>query len=194
MQIQNNYFIIENAVTNRFCDHVLQYGKILKENIATVAGVDEHEKEKLEKSRKSNVVWLDEKWIYREIQPLIREVNMAAKWNFKWTHTEVCQFTKYMGSKKQYYDWHTDSGIEPQPSGLIRKISASLALVDKEEYQGGDFQICQPNPNGSKISTIQLVKKASMIFFPSFIWHRVTPVTEGTRYSLVCWNQGPKFV
>ena len=93
---------------------------------------------------------------------------MAAKWNFKWTHTEVCQFTKYMGSKKQYYDWHTDSGIEPQPSGLIRKISASLALVDKEEYQGGDFQICQPNPNGSKNLYNTISKKSKYDFFPFF--------------------------
>ena len=49
-------------------------------------------------------------------------------------------------------------------------------------------------PKKSKIITIELRKRGTMIFFPSFVWHRVTPVTEGTRCSLVCWNTGKKFI
>jgi PKHD-type hydroxylase len=68
-----------------------------------------------------------------------------------------------------------------------------LVLVDSDEYEGGDFQICVANPNKNKIINIQLKNKGTMIFFPSFVWHRVMPVTKGTRYSLVCWNKGLKF-
>ena len=36
--------------------------------------------------------------------------------------------------------------------------------------------------------------KGTIVVFPSFVWHRVTPVTSGTRYSLVNWLQGRPFV
>jgi len=32
-----------------------------------------------------------------------------------------------------------------------------------------------------------------MIFFPSYTLHEVTPVTKGTRYTLVGWVHGPAF-
>ena len=35
--------------------------------------------------------------------------------------------------------------------------------------------------------------KGSIVVFPSFIWHRVKPITKGTRYSLVMWNCGYPF-
>jgi PKHD-type hydroxylase len=199
MELRNNYFVLEDAVTQKFCAHVLEYGKRLKESIGVTYGYNDPnnltplQKKELEKLRKSKVVWMDEKWIYRELQPVIREVNTNAGWDFQWQITEPIQFTKYEGSKKQHYDWHTDSGTSPDPDGLIRKISASLVLVDSDEYEGGDFQICVANPNQNKIINIQLKNKGTMIFFPSFVWHRVMPVTKGTRYSLVCWNKGLKF-
>ena len=41
---------------------------------------------------------------------------------------------------------------------------------------------------------IPTMKEGSIIVFPSFINHRVAPVTKGTRYSLVAWFVGPPFV
>jgi PKHD-type hydroxylase len=38
-----------------------------------------------------------------------------------------------------------------------------------------------------------VLTKGSIIIFPSFVWHRVKPVTEGTRYSLVLWNLGKPY-
>ena len=78
-------------------------------------------KQKLEKQRSSNVVWMDPVWIYRELHPLVHEANANAGWNFQWDFSESCQFTKYVGSKKQHYDWHTDSGVRPNSNGKIRK-------------------------------------------------------------------------
>ena len=199
MNFENNYFILENAVTDRFCDHVLEYGKHLKEQIGTTWGYDpnnmtSNQKKNLEKSRKSKVIWMRDKWMYREIHPIIHQVNFQAGWNFEWSITEDFQFTKYEGTQKQHYGWHTDSGTKTQTAdGLIRKISASLILVDDSEYEGGNFEICLPNPKGNEIVNINLKRKGTMIFFPSFVWHRVVPVTKGTRYSLVCWNKGNFF-
>ena len=53
--------------------------------------------------------------------------------------------------KNSTYGWHTDSGTKMQTAdGLIRKISASLILVDDDEYEGGNFEICLPNPKEMK--------------------------------------------
>ena len=35
--------------------------------------------------------------------------------------------------------------------------------------------------------------RGSVIVFPSFVWHRVKPVTKGVRYSVVAWYGGPPF-
>jgi PKHD-type hydroxylase len=37
------------------------------------------------------------------------------------------------------------------------------------------------------------MKRGSIMFFPSFLLHRVAEVTEGKRKSLVGWVTGPKF-
>tara|TARA_S200002703_G_scaffold159432_1_gene172888 strand:- start:1890 stop:2513 length:624 start_codon:yes stop_codon:yes gene_type:complete len=199
MNLDNNYFILESAVTDRFCDHVLEYGKHLKEQTATTWGVDLNNMtpdqiNKFEKLRKSKITWMNDNWMYKEIKPIIHQVNEQAGWNFQWSETEPFQFTKYEGTEKQHYDWHTDSGTKSQTTdGLIRKISASLILVDNNEYEGGNFEIFSPHPEESKVLSISLKQKGTMIFFPSFVYHRVKPVTSGTRYSLVCWNKGYLF-
>ena len=62
----------------------------------------------LKKKRDSSIVWMNDRWIYKEIQPYIhREANQSAGWNFNWDYSESCQFTKYKPG--QYYDWHCDS-------------------------------------------------------------------------------------
>jgi predicted 2-oxoglutarate/Fe(II)-dependent dioxygenase YbiX len=38
-----------------------------------------------------------------------------------------------------------------------------------------------------------LIKKGSLIVFPSDMWHRVLPVTKGVRISLVGWCYGYPF-
>ena len=63
--------------------------------------------------------------------------------------------------------------------------------VDSTEYEGGDFEISVNTPTNNTIHKVEaLQKKGSIVVFPSFVWHRVTPVTKGTRYSLVSWYLG----
>ena len=44
-----------------------------------------------------------------------------------------------------------------------------------------------------RIQCKEILPKGSIIVFPSFLWHRVKPVTKGVRYSLVVWNLGYPF-
>ena len=129
---------------------------------------------------------------YREI---IKEASYKA-----WDHQESAQFTKYKIG--QYYHWHVDSLDRPfnTPHNLamhkkIRKLSMSLLLSHPDEYEGGDFEFDFSNIEQGKIkhSLKELNGKGSIVVFPSHTYHRVTPVTKGTRYSLVIWCLGDPF-
>ena len=164
MQLENYYWCFHGAIPSRICDDIVAYGKELKEQTGVTFGHD---------------------------PDLVHEANANAGWNFQWDFSESCQFTKYVGSKKQHYDWHTDSGTKANENGKIRKLSMTVALVDGSEYEGGDFEINVNDPKREEVHVIKPAKlKGSVTIFPSFVWHRVTPVTSGTRYSLVNWHQG----
>ena len=200
MELQNYYWCFQGALPHRICDDIVAYGKALKEETGVTSGFDANnmtpnQQKQLEQKRKSNVVWMDPVWIYRELHPLVHEANRNAGWNYHWDWSEPCQFTKYDGSKKQHYDWHTDAATRINENGKIRKLSMTIALVDGSEYEGGDFEVNMSSPDREEIHVIKQAKiKGSVTIFPSFVWHRVKPVTSGIRYSLVNWHQGRPFV
>ena len=84
--------------------------------------------------------------------------------------------------------------------GKIRKISVTCQLSDNSEYKGGELEFDFRNnvPNNKDFNnffktTDKMTSKGSIIVFPSFVWHRVKPVTKGVRDSLVMWNLGYPF-
>ena len=203
MQLENYYWCFKGAIPSRICDDIIEYGNAQQEDVAVTYGYSDdpdnmspNQKKELEKKRKSNIVWMAYPWIYRELHPLLEVANKNAGWNFQWDWSETCQFTKY--KLNQYYDWHTDARTEPynkpndlKSHGKIRKLSMTVSLVDGSEYEGGDFQLDFRDKEENKPQTIKHIKsKGSVVIFPSFVWHRVTPVTSGQRYSLVCWTLG----
>ena len=209
MNISNYYWYFKSALTPKFCDDVIQYALQQKESMARTGGYDKKELTKeevknLQKKRKSDLVWLEDTWIYKELHPYVHQANKLAGWNFQWERSEACQFTKY--KLNQYYDWHCDSWDKPydRPGapdhGCIRKLSMTCQLTDGSEYTGGelefDFRNYDPHMRDESKHRIQckeILSKGSIIVFPSFVWHRVKPVTSGTRYSLVVWNIGRPF-
>ena len=206
MNLKYQYWWFDSVIPERLCDEIVRYGNEQNKNIALTGnkGKDKITKEELkniQKKRKSDVVWMSDRWIYKEIQPYIHQANKNAGWNFDWDWSEACQFTEY--KKGQFYDWHCDSDVEPysqdhlnkEGRGKIRKLSMTLSLTDPKEYKGGDLEFDFRNTDkGSQPRTCEEIrKKGSLVVFPSFVWHRVTPVTKGTRHSLVCWNLGYPF-
>jgi PKHD-type hydroxylase len=203
MNISNYYWHFTSAIPSKLCDDIIKYGLSKSETMAVTGTYDNKKLSKdeinnLKLKRNSNIVWLNEPWIYKEVQPYIHEANKKANWNFQWDESEHCQFTKY--KLNQYYDWHCDSFGEPNMNGKIRKISMTCQLTDGSEYEGGelefDFRNYEPNMRDEskhKIQCKEILPKGSIIVFPSFVWHRVKPVTKGVRYSLVMWNLGYPF-
>ena len=217
MNLQNYYYYFKSALTPKMCDEIIKYGKEHDPQMAITGGSDDERNRKadgtlkksaiknIQKKRKSDIVWMNDKWIYKEVHPFIHEANKAAGWNFEWDWSESCQFTKY--GVGQYYGWHCDSWTKPYDKkdnpntyGKIRKLSVTISLNDPDEYDGGnlefdfrnDIDFDRNRKHKAKACT-EIRPRGSIIVFPSFVWHRVAPVTRGTRYSLVIWNLGKPF-
>ena len=206
MNLSNYYWYFKSAIPPKVCDEIIKYGLSKEEVMAKTGGIGNRKLKKqevrdLKRKRFSDVVWLTDPWIYKEIYPYIYRANKNAGWNFEYENSEAFQFTKY--KLNQHYDWHIDSWEKPydKPNsnqhGKIRKLSMTCQLSDGSEYEGGelefDFKNYAPHMRDSSKHVVQakeILPKGSIIVFPSFVWHRVQPVTKGVRYSLVLWTLG----
>ena len=207
MNLTNYYWYFKSAIPEHICDDICKYGKQLQDQIAITGGyqVEKLNKKQIKnfkKKRNSDIVWMNDRWIYKEIQPYIHEANKNAGWNFNWDFSESFQFTKY--KKEQYYGWHCDSWDKPYDSpqnpnshGKIRKLSVTVTLSDPKDYKGGelefDFRNMDPDKKRNVYKCKEILPKGSLVVFPSFVWHRICPVKSGERNSLVIWNLGYPF-
>jgi len=95
---------------------------------------------------------------------------------------EGIQFTRYQ-APDQHYHSHSDMGY-----GMVRrKLSVVVQLSDPADYEGGELELDTGEP------LLMERSRGRLVAFPSWTVHRVLPITEGTRYSLVAWITGPPF-
>lgn len=171
--------------------------------------------------RDSEVAWLDPRWLYDLIHPYVHTANDKAGWKYEWDYSEAFQFTKY--HKGGFYGWHTDGqschfgkykraipGVTPLMEdgrfptyhtqnkdyiGKVRKLSVTINLNKPGEYDGGNLKFdFGPHAAGKRFHEVEEIRpQGSIIVFPSYTYHQVTPVTRGTRYSLVLWSLGQPF-
>jgi PKHD-type hydroxylase len=152
--------------------------------------------------RNSKVTWI------KEWPELIDSISIAISdfrntWDFDCTSLEPLQYSNY--NEGDYYDWHNDQHESAYPDGLVRKLSFTIFLND--DYEGGEFEICKLSGSKKlpKINVTNINQKiitdedrlqpsiGTIIIFPSYVWHRVAPVTKGIRKSLVGWILGKPF-
>ena len=140
--------------------------------------------------RTSQIRWIPKNnetmWIYDKIINLMKNANKKM-WKFHITNlNDDLQFTEYKAEDAGHYDWHLDFGGERSST---RKLSVVVQLTDPETYKGGKLQFLF-----SRDIIEAPASKGTVIFFPSYLLHRVTEMEEGLRNSLVCWFHGPPFV
>ncbi len=185
----DRYYYLTNAISEKDCDDFLsQYSK----NEFKEAELGKDISKRLQKDyRQSEVQWLDvNNILVRAVWSYITEINVNY-FKANLGGYEKGQFTKY-NSNGDNYKWHRDHLYEEagitQPQ---RKLSAMLQLSKPEDYKGGELQLF----NGiAEPEELPIKKQGSLIVFRSEEWHQVTPVVEGTRYSLVMWANGPAYV
>ena len=137
--------------------------------------------------RRSQVSWLhntsDTKWVFDKLANVASKIN-AQHFRFDLTgFGEPLQLTNYDQSENGMYGWHQDYG-----GGISRKLSMAVQLTDPSEYEGGNLQmLTSGEPQNVR------KQRGLIAIFPSYVLHQVTPVTQGSRQSLVAWVSGPAF-
>ena len=180
-----SWIALDKIFTDQEIDEIVIQANQVKKVSSTVVGgaVSDY--------RICDIAWLksdetesDFDWVYATLADVIRKVNNE-NFQFDLTHLTALQFTVYHGSNHSNYQKHSDLGRQ-FPN---RKLSFSVQLSDDSEYVGGDlrFHYIKNQPE------VAPRKKGKIIFFPSWVVHDVTPVTQGTRRSLVGWVNGPNF-
>ena len=181
------YFCWEKELSHEICQRLINIGQG-NWNRATVVN------KSVVGARKSDIVWTKEQWVYDLISPYMLTANEQAGWKYNIVAAQDCQVTRY--TKDGFYSWHKDgigshNDVYNVPDnkflhGNTRKLSMSIIL--NSDYEGGDFEMRGLD------NQVPRLEEGSIIVFPSFIHHRVAPVTKGIRYSLVAWFVGPPFI
>jgi len=139
------------------------------------------------KVRDSDISWLhpskESEWLFFKFHNLVGDVNHDV-FMYDIDGFESFQYTKYKNN--QHYSWHFDSYT--QYTTWERRISAVIILTDPNKYEGGELQVVT---NGNIEAPMTFKPPAgSVVFFASWMPHRVVPVQKGVRKSLVAWIMG----
>lgn len=180
------YVFHKDLLTSEECEKIIDFHKSEKPSEAEVGGANENGSVN-DKIRRTELFWIkwqnENTWLFEKMANAVFASNNKF-WGFHLAgFNEPLQLTHYRGGSNDFYDWHEDSG--DTGAFLLRKLSCVILLND--EFKGGDFEMMRSGK-------VEELSKGTMIVFPSFKTHRVTPVTEGDRWSLVSWVTGPAFV
>lgn len=185
--IVENWAYAENIFTPEECKQIIDYAN--KKGTKRDATVLSKELKNMKDPaiRKNKVVWLNEEdnlpWMYERLTATVMSMNEKYFGFDLYGFCESVQFTEY-GPKGDHYVTHMDKVLY----GQSRKLSIVVQLTDPKDYKGGELHLFE-----SEKPTIMTKQQGMMVAFPSYMLHKVTPVTKGMRHTLVCWIGGKNF-
>ena len=221
--VSNEWYKFDNVISKDTCEKIINlaqdeaWGLLAKARIGQFSYWEDAEVLKNEKSlrlshvdgkkkeytsdtkeRVSEVFWTSDQWVYDLVWPFMVRANEEAGWRYDISAAAECQLTRY--NKGSFFNFHRDGfgdhlSVYDTPhnefmNGRVRKLSMSVILND--DFEGGSFEFASYNKENCIITPIK-AKRGDVIVFPSAMEHRVTPITKGTRYSLVIWFVGSPF-
>ena len=183
----------ENELDEAICKKIIDYCKLNltleKGGIGESTGGSQAFTDLFVKSvRNIDIGWIrpseETNFLFKKIVEKTNQINNFFNFDIVGT-TEPIQFTSHDGNKDEHFDWHLDMGAVYKSR---RKLSLIIQLSAETDYKGSELQIevdarDDKSVNGS-------TKTDSMIFFSSYLRHRVTPVTSGHRYFSASWLPG----
>ena len=182
----STFVVWDNAFTPAELSQLTAFGDGLTAETATLKSGNPDDAIRKE-IRITKTAWIapspQSQWIYDRVQRVARSLNDRSYQFDLRGFSENLQYTIYNGTEGGHYDWHVDHG----PLKVQRKLSISVQLSDPSDYEGCNLEF----QAGNKIETAPRTLGA-VIAFPSYVLHRVTPCTRGTRKALVAWTTGPK--
>ena len=175
----NSYAYLEKAFTKEECETIIK--------IANAKGLIKGKTKGQSDVRQSQICWLYSSdnldWVFKKITDIVLNLNNRFFQFDIFGLNEGLQFTNYK-SQSDKYGKHIDRSL----NNVIRKLSLSIQLTDPKEYEGGELFLYE-DEKGKEMKKEQ----GTLILFPSYILHEVTPVTKGERNSLVSWVTGKQF-
>lgn len=189
--LPSSHIIIKNFMNLENIERIKELGNEKEFETSRIGGLGnspEATQQSLE-IRSSTNTWIEpnekSEWLFRQLTDAINEANKKF-FGFNLTAFEHLQFTKYSEELRGRYGLHADVyGLMSE----MRKLSVVIMLSDPADYAGGELKISL----GEHAETVNN-EQGTAIFFPSYCIHEVTPVTRGTRLTLVTWVRGPKFI
>ncbi len=157
------------------------------QNVKKSGRVNSEDKKVIDLKKRDVDVWVIHENSFFQKMPIdhmmcVLAMNANEQFDFNVTGLmERPQLLRYHEGSKGY-DWHTDIGTG---DASTRKISVSILLNDN--YQGGDLAFFSEGEQMMKADA------GVAVAFPSFLPHKVMPVTKGERWSLVAWFSGEPF-
>jgi len=173
----------KNMFTPEECETLIQLIDHDKLHKGTIEGND------VDDIRDSDIYFLPSNklefdWVFRRCVDIVLNCNERF-FQFDLHRIQNLQYTVYEVGQK--YGKHIDM-LYRSSSQDVRKLSFSVQLSDPADYEGGDLLL----HHGDE-PYVCTKEQGSISLFPGYILHEVTPVTKGTRRSLVGWVTGPRW-
>ena len=204
----NEWFVFDKAIDNKTCNKIKRLGakQWQTASVDTQQSVSKEERrigkkgdyKPDPKSRITDVAWTNDQWVYNTIWPFMIRANDEAGWGYEIKAAESSQITRY--KKGGFYNFHRDGAgcnlskyNNPTNAFMhdhVRKLSMTVLLSNS--FEGGDFEFTSYGKEECIITPVEM-NQGDIVVFPSWMEHRVAPVTKGIRYSLVTWFVGPPF-
>lgn len=191
-QLKSFSFIVDNGFfSNQDVDMINNYCRGLNLREGSLFNAESNYSE-----RKANIAFIERKdhingWIYDKLNTLIGFYN-DNYFGYDLVGYDYMQYAEYTEGCHQNFHMDMNFSLDVNfISDTLRKLSVVLLLSEPEvDFTGGDFLLNLSHEG--RIEKVNL-RKGSVLLFPSFIIHKVAPVTSGLRKSLVVWPIGPKF-
>ena len=174
------YYQWDRAVSKSECEFLIE--DCLKSDVQK-AFVSNSEIPK-DEIRKTDIRWVrGGSFIQYSMVGFVGDANSKV-FRYDITSHERIQFGTY--SKDDHYLWHVDVKRDfSNPSS--RKLTTTILLSDPKDFEGGKFEVFA----GAEKPEQLLQYQGSVCVMDCVDWHRITPVTQGVRHSLVMWSHGP---
>lgn len=194
-QLFTPQFIVDHNFFNAGeCDFISSYCS----NLKLKEGEEYSQYSNIPQQRRANIAFIEPgptetQWLFEKFNNLIAYYN-DTNFDYDITGYDYMQYAKYGTGDK--HDFHMDLPLGTRRldyflTECFRKLSVILLLNEPGvDFEGGNFEI---NHFSEKFPIDAGLKKGSVLIFPSFMIHRVAPITSGIRQTISVWPIGPKF-
>jgi len=173
------YTTIKEFLTKEHCNMLFE---TLKSNVKLESGKIDVDAKLDKTKRDSNISFIQLKYfpkIKEKLQSVLFEKIKIKGYELDFEEQDI-QFTEYQTGG--HFDWHEDS----RPNEYSERY-CSLVIQLNDEYDGGELQLKEFDIGGNETIITFERGTGNLFVFLSSTTHRVAPIIDGNRYSLVSW-------